>query len=135
MNLTELETRVLRLILDGEAQGLEILRKQLDRAQVTQREFTGVGFFSTLAIPEDAPLLDFAGRVAIGDVSLASGLLENGAGFVLFLEHGALDQLECYTHGDDWWPDSLGKSDKAGEYELSYCDPKNRDFGDLALHL
>ncbi|MGD1935709.1 MAG: hypothetical protein ACFB0Z_14625 [Candidatus Phaeomarinobacter sp.] len=127
--------RVLTLILDGEVHGLDVLRKQLDLAQVTRREFTGRGFFSTLAIPEDAPRLNYLGGAAIGDVQLTSSLLENGAGFVLFLEHGVLDELECYTCGDDSWPDSLGKSDTASRYELSYWDSENRGFGDLASHL
>ena len=134
MTRTDLEGRVLSLLLDGEAVGLETLRKQLSLAKVTRREFTGVGFFSTLEVPEHLPRLSFSGQIAFGDVQLGCKPLKDGAGFVLFLEDGELAVLEAYTYGDDFWPDSLGKSDDTTKYEVSYFG-RERDFGALAPHI
>jgi hypothetical protein len=49
MILSVFERSVLVELLDGEHPILRILRTQLDDAEVSSREFTGVGFFADLS--------------------------------------------------------------------------------------
>jgi hypothetical protein len=77
------------------------LREQLRRCELRSREFNGYGFFTNLAVPEDAP------RCLTLDRTLhASAMVNNqSCGFILWLTDGRLDFLEGYPLGGDSWPD------------------------------
>jgi hypothetical protein len=49
--LTTLEEQVLEMLLRGNDQVLDVLRQQVKDAQVSSREMTGVGFFTSLKFP------------------------------------------------------------------------------------
>jgi len=108
--LTSLESEVLRLLLAGDDPVLTALREQLAMSSVRSRELTGVGFwlfFSTPAsvrkLHEQFPVkADFA----FGDVAASIESIERGAGFVLFVTEGVLDNLEGYTY-DEPWPENV----------------------------
>jgi hypothetical protein len=97
----ELENELIRVLLQGDHPALVALRQQYAAAQVVSREFSGVGFFTRYAIPENVPLVvpsSFAG----GDVDLQLEGVQYGAGCVLFVRDGRLSMLECYTHVGPW---------------------------------
>jgi hypothetical protein len=73
---------------------------------VTQREFSGAGFFTYLEVPKEAPRIQMTGRIYFGDVHAQLPNLNNGAGFVLFIKDGKLELLEGYTYGEPW-PDRI----------------------------
>jgi hypothetical protein len=103
--------------LRGEHPALEVLREQLAAAAVSAREYTGVGFFTHFAVPAGARRLPSAGRVVIGDVHADVSGLQYGAGFLVFVERGILDTLECFIF-EDTWPT------EARIHRLSYVRPK-----------
>ena len=105
--LTELERRVLYLLLAGEDPVLNVLRRQLLQCRATRREMTGVGFFTDLHVPHATPRLQNRSRLVFGDVQAHMAGLAHGAGFLVFVEQGALTMLEGYTNGDEKWPDRV----------------------------
>ena len=99
--LNTLEQAVLDKLLAGDHPVLAVLRAQAQRARVTRREHTGVGFFCDFDVPSDvprAPHSDFH----LGDVNATLDGLAHGAGFVLFVRNGRLATLEGYTYEESW---------------------------------
>lgn len=109
-------------ILCGEDIVLEILREQYKDAIVTEREFTGVGFFSTFHICDKSPKLKFDHSIQICDVIGQLDEIPHGVGFVLFITGGVIDFLEGFTYGDQKWPEHFAK------FSLSYIDGNSRDM-------
>ncbi len=101
----DLEHKIMNLLLEGDHPTLIVLRKQYAAAQVSSREFTGVGFIIHYAVPPDQPLAQPA-NFAGGNVDIQLENLPYGAGCVLFVRGGRLEMLDCYTHGDPW-PDRI----------------------------
>ena len=98
---TELELAALRSIF-SETPGLAAeLERQLTVATVTERENTGGGFFTDIAVPEDVPALDNPKVLGCETAARVAGL-QHGLGFVLFMENGRLHLLEGYA----WAPES-----------------------------
>jgi hypothetical protein len=103
--VNEFESRLMEVLLRGDHPVLAVLRAQLEGASVSKREFTGVGFFTTFAVPLTAPRLAVRHPGHLGrDVYADVPGVENGAGFVLFLKDGALDFLEGFTYGEEQFP-------------------------------
>jgi hypothetical protein len=104
--LNEMEKRALEMLLAGADDRLAILRAQLNSATLDRREMSGVGFFTHLSIPPDVPLLvPGPRRMVIGDVYAEVTGLQHPAGFLLFVDDGALNFLECFIV-DDRWPET-----------------------------
>ena len=112
--LSELERTVVEMLLAGDQPILAVLRAQFDRANVAQREFSGVGFFTHFEIPPDVPRLRGRRSFELGDVHADIPGLSVGVDFILFIREGAIDFLEGFTYGDDRWPD------KIEQYTLCY---------------
>jgi hypothetical protein len=100
--VNELERQVLEFALRGEHPALEILREQFAVAAVSAREYTGVGFFTSFVVPANARRIPLARRVVIHDVYAEVPGLQYGAGFLVFVERGILDTLECFIFEDAW---------------------------------
>jgi hypothetical protein len=99
----EVERAVLSLLLQGADPVLVGLRAQWAATSVTQRELSGVGFFTHFDVPESVRKVtppDFE----LSDVYLELEGLEHGAGVVLFVRGGVIDVLEGFTF-DEPWPD------------------------------
>lgn len=104
--LTPLEKAVLDVLLDKPGEPFDTIRQQLSHAVVSQRELTGVGFFTDIVIPSDAPVRRDLMDEVIGHVSAVLPGLQHGAGFLLFIRDGVVSMLEGYTYGGEWWPAS-----------------------------
>ena len=99
-----MERRALEMLLAGDNAELGVLRAQLNAATVASREFTGVGFFTELSVPAELPRVKRRTRLVLSDVYAEVSGLEHEAGFVLFVDNGAIVCLECFIV-DDHWPD------------------------------
>ena len=78
---------------------------QLAACRTKSREFTGVGFYTRLVVPQ---ALAVAGmdRLTLSHVAAEIDGLPQGARFVLFIEGGMLELLEGFTY-DGLWPDRI----------------------------
>src|SRR5262245_48403955 len=88
--------------LRGEHPALEVLREQLAAAVVSGREYTGGGFFTHFAIPNGTRRLPSVGRIVIGDAYAEVAGLQYEAGFLVFVERGIFDMLECFIFEETW---------------------------------
>lgn len=122
--MTELESKVMELLLQGEDSALHLLREQLRTSKVIAREFTGVGFFTKFEVPEDAKKIEGYKSFKFGDVEATIAGLKHGAGFLLHIEKGALDTLEGYTY-DEIWPSDIR------DFKVSYIGGSGRDLPSL----
>jgi hypothetical protein len=103
--MNELEHRVLKMLLAGDDPVLKALRLQLESAEVSDRKFTGAGFFMEFHVPVAVPLLPGKQSFVMGDViGQVSG---QGCGFLLFVKNRALDFLESHVWGIGDWPESI----------------------------
>jgi hypothetical protein len=105
--LTPFEQEVITTILRPEHPVMSALRAQLAVCRVADREFTGHGFYTSLVVPSDvAPARVTRDRLHLGEVGATLDGLDNGAGFVLWIEHGVLDCLEGFAY-DQPWPERI----------------------------
>jgi hypothetical protein len=121
--LTLVELEVLAMILTGQHKILKDLRTQLKAARVMGREFTGIGFYTRLWVPNDLkPAIVPRDRIVLDDVEATFG--EKSAGFVLFVVDGRLHTLEGYM-SEGGWPD------ERSSFTLRYW--RARDFENLGI--
>lgn len=103
--IAPIELQVMQMLLAGDHPTLETLRQQFARSSVAERDFTGVGFFTSFKVPDCLPRVVPPRRIVIGDVCADVDGLEYGCGFILFVDDGLLATLECHLWGDDAFPD------------------------------
>jgi hypothetical protein len=104
--IAPIERQVMQMLLAGEHLILEILRQQFARSIVAERDFTGVGFFTSFKVQDCLPRLVPPRRIVIGEVSADVDGLGYGCGFILFVADGLLGTLECQLWGDDAFPEN-----------------------------
>lgn len=99
--MNDLESTILDALLRGESEELAILREQARHVTVQKRDYTGVGFLTEFAVPTEAPRVNRK-RLVISDVGADVDELGHGAGFVLFVENGAIRCLEGFSYDESW---------------------------------
>jgi hypothetical protein len=105
------------MLLDGDHPVLAVLRRQLPGLEVTERKFTGVGFFATFSTNGAAPPATIpAGGSPFGDVEATISGMAHGAGFLRWLKDGRLHELEGYSY-DEPWPEQVAA------FSLKYAEP------------
>jgi hypothetical protein len=111
--LLPLESAVLDLLLSRHDEGYPALRTQLATVEVTAREMTGAGFFTSLSVAPDTPKAPASvgnplGQGAAYDEDVYADLdgMASGAGFLLWLSDGRMSRLEGYAYADQW-PDEV----------------------------
>jgi len=100
--LTPLEKAVLDMMLDEPGDPFETVRQQLAHATIAERKFTGVGFFTHLVVPADAPVRRDLLSTEIKGVGANFPGVQHGAGFILFIRKGVVSFLEGYTYDEPW---------------------------------
>lgn len=117
----DFEKKVMEKLLEGNDNVLRILHKQFSQVRIKNREFTGVGFFTTFVIPDDVTKLETQKSFQFGDVD---GKIneENDVGFILFVKDGVIDFLEGYIYGDEKWPKIIKN------YQLVYDSGEERNI-------
>jgi hypothetical protein len=137
--VNDIERQVMDCLLRGDHPHLVTLREQLELSKVAARDFTGVGFFTHFAVPTSARRLPFARRVIIDDVHAEVSGLPSGAGFLLFVEQGMLDMLECFIYDDAWPPDAklirLYYLTPRSAGEISMVESEERNFENLLTRI
>lgn len=101
--LSDFEKPVLRILVKGDPEET-IISSQIEEACVTSREYTGVGLFVNLSIPENALTLRTSNRYieTTPKVHLDHPELPDGAGALLWFADGHISCLECYSYGNSW---------------------------------
>ena len=108
-DLTPLELAVIEKMLHGHHVALDALRYQLTFLTVSERRFTGVGFFTEFSLRQEAKPAQLTKQVVyFGDVEAEITGLDYGAGFLLHIVNGFLKTLEGYSYGEQW-PDKIDK--------------------------
>ena len=114
--LSALEKAVLDAIIERSGATRELLREQVRLAEVSSREMTGVGFYTNLRLPSDAPRLAGRANLELNEIEADICGLKHGAGFILFVRDGFMQFLEGYTY-DEQWPD------KTASFSLKAVEP------------
>ena len=120
MSLEHLEEAVLTKLLAGDHPVLVALRSQLPGVLVSERRFSGAGFFTDLLVAEGArraPLR--SGKAVFGDVEATIDGLSYGAGFLLWVKDGLMIMLEGYSYDEPWPDDVTG-------FALHYWEPERK---------
>jgi hypothetical protein len=98
-NFTELESAVLHAIFSETPEIRDALERQFEAAAVVDRENTGVGFFTTIAVRADVPRVSSPSPLG-REVGAKVDGLDHGMGFILFMEEGHMQTLEGFTYTD-----------------------------------
>jgi hypothetical protein len=98
---TDLEVAALQAIFLETPELAPALRRQLEVAEVSDRENSGGGFFTTVRVADDAPAVDSPSVLGTTTQARIRGL-EHGFGFALFIKAGKLHMLEGFA----WGPES-----------------------------
>jgi len=104
--LTELERRAMEMLLDGDDEQLAVLRTQFGSATLSERVYSDSGFYVHFDVAATAPRLPSARSMVIDDLYAEVEGFQNPIAFLLFVNEGALDVLECVSIGDDPRSDS-----------------------------
>ena len=100
LSFTKLEEAALHAVF-AETPGLAaVLEQQFGNAAVANRENTGGGFFTTIAVSQDAPQVNSPRVLGYETQARVEGL-DYGLEFVLFMENGRLHILEGYALGPE----------------------------------
>ena len=100
--LTELERSALSLLIDRPGELFTSVRAQLAHASVSDRESTGVGFFTNFIVPPDAPVSRNLPDSHISGVYAEHPDVPCGVSFILFLRSGSVAWLEGVTFDGPW---------------------------------
>jgi hypothetical protein len=109
-----LERDVIATILRPVHPVMEALRAQLAVCRTKSREFTGVGFYTQIVVPQALAVANID-RLILTDVHADIDGIEHEAGFVLWIEGGMLDTLEGFTY-DGPWPEVVEGHRVFGEH-------------------
>jgi hypothetical protein len=114
MNFLEFENEVMfRILNEEDTTPDKRLVEQYKIAEITDRAFTGRGFFTHYKVPDEKYRLDDNLNDTLGNIGVKINCLQHGVGFVLFIKNGFISCLEGYTYGEEW----LGEIES---YELFY---------------
>ena len=116
--LSPLERAAIDALLAGEHPVLAALREQSEDCRFKRREPTGVGIFTYVDVDRrrHAPASNRP-RIVLSDVNAELPGLAHGAGFLLFVVDGYIDNLEACTYGETW-PEA-----EIGYWKFSYLRP------------
>ena len=94
----------LERLLTGPGPIRAALRAQFEVVSAVSREWTGAGFFTGLHVPPAGapPAAIEDGALGGPEFVLDADGLEQGAGFVVWIEGGRLQMLEGYSFDEPW---------------------------------
>jgi hypothetical protein len=113
--LTPFESAVLEWIAARSGDGP--LQDQLRRAVLVDRDHTGAGCYSTIAVPGDAPdsTATYSTGGPLSGPFFESAAVEHGGGTLLWFEAGRASCLEIFAVGD-YFPEDHSE---LGQFKLS----------------
>ncbi|QIK86784.1 hypothetical protein G7061_09235 [Erysipelothrix sp. HDW6B] len=122
--MKKLVYKAIEMLLDGNNDVLDCLRKQWKQVEKLEYTDTGVGMFVSFSISTQVNILNnkhVKDTFPFGDVFGTVDGLFGAIGFIIFVEHGFLKTLEIYSIGQEFW------EKVTDETELSY-DSTPRDI-------
>jgi hypothetical protein len=106
MDFSRLEKAAIEAILSKSVDGMEVLREQFAAALVLKRDYTGVGFYTTISVPESMPAMpntkELREALFHGGIARAKSDPEGWVVFHLWDDGGYLACLEGCTVSDSW---------------------------------
>jgi hypothetical protein len=107
MKINNLEKEILVKFFEEMEMDVKVLHESLDKIQVLSRDYTGVGFFTTLEKHECLRVKDNHQDPSL--VVIAAYLNEEKiqVGFVFHFEKGFLETIEGFSYGDQLWPEEI----------------------------
>jgi hypothetical protein len=128
MEFSKLERAVIGVILSEPLMGVDVLRQQFAAASVVARDFTGIGFFTRIAVPRSLPPVRLTPELEDQLLYGASGRVKSnpdaGVSFYLRTRGGYLVCLEGLMVTNESWPD-----EKDIEVVATYIRRQQRDAG------
>ena len=107
MKMNHLERALVRRFCELNRITSTALPESLDLIDVTERDFTGVGVYVTFA---SHPCLRIGSDVE-KNIAPGPGAFLNAErvliGSLFYIDSGYLTTIECYTYGDESWPDKI----------------------------
>ncbi len=103
MKLSDFESKVLEALIRGDPEE-KLIRSQLNNATVKKRNYTGVGLYTEIHVPENSYRLHKSNRYIeeTPKTHLVHLDLKAGAGAMLWFNEGYVTTLECYTYEGEW---------------------------------
>jgi hypothetical protein len=109
MEHVEFEKILMKMLLSGDDEVLNKLRKQYEVAKIESREFSDAGFYTSFLVENRNDLCIMNKSFHIGDVDGNIDGIEGAVGFILYVKNGYITLLEGYTNAVDTWPKSYDK--------------------------
>lgn len=113
-----LEKEAMEMLIESDPENAVTLKEQFSKSAIVERRLTGSGFFTKYYIPNDVQKIKNKKinplRAAFAKISG----LEIGVGFLLFIENGVIDTLECAEY------DSIDFPEIITEYKLYHSADK-----------
>jgi hypothetical protein len=106
MEFSRLENAAIETILSKPVDGMEMARTQFAAASVVERDYTSVGFYTTISVPSSVPLMpntrELRTELFVGAVACPKSDPEGWIHFMLWTSDGYLACLEGCTVRDSW---------------------------------
>ena len=110
MKFTTFELSVLESLITGDREE-SILREQLSQATVSNREFTGIGVYVDIFVPENSLKIELSNRYIEGTpmAYLKHPDLNPPGDAKLWFTKWKISTLEMLTLGGEPWPNDVSK--------------------------
>lgn len=103
--LTDLEREVLKYFLERNSIDKEYFGKDLEDLKVTNREMTGVGFFTYVSTTKSFRETRLESLRWGGTRATLNDNLD--VGFLIYIDNYTLTTIEGYTYGSTVWPELI----------------------------
>jgi hypothetical protein len=100
MEFSRVERAAIEAILSKPVDGMEVLRTQFAAASVVERDYTGVGFFTTISVPSSVP--PAPNTEELHDALFDGAQGSPGVSFMLWIHDGYLASLEGVALCGPW---------------------------------
>lgn len=124
MTQEDFEKKLIEMLLDGENEVLSTLKKQYELSKVVSRDFSDVGFYTSVFIQNKDDLCLNGKSFYLGDVDGTVNGIKGAIGFILYIKNGYISLLEGYTNIIDKWPTNE-------EIKLTYDSGETRNIKSL----
>ena len=107
MELSPFEVMVIAASIQDDPEA-DALRLQLSAATVASRDYTGVGLYIALQVPQSVRAIRVVDYIGSSKLKLVHPAVPDGAGALIWLTAGRISTLECYTFNQPWPDDETG---------------------------
>ena len=102
-----LEKEAMEMLIESDPENSVTLKGQFSKAAIIERRLTGSGFFTKNYIPNNVQKINRKEEGPLRSAYAKISGLEIGVGFLLFIENGVIDTLECSEYDSIDFPESI----------------------------